>query len=74
VKKKVAIIGTRGIPASYSGFETSVQETSIRFVKKGFDTTVFCRKNHYSVYLSDYQGVNLIYLSSIHTKHLRYIE
>lgn len=67
--KKIAIIGTRGIPASYSGFETSVQETSIRFVKKGFDTTVFCRKKHYNTYPDQYQGVKLIYLSSISSKH-----
>ena len=44
---KLAIIGTRGIPASYSGFETSVQETAIRFVRAQIDTYVYCRKNQH---------------------------
>jgi glycosyltransferase involved in cell wall biosynthesis len=68
--KKIAILGTRGIPASYSGFETSVEETAIRFAKNGFDVTVFCRSNHYDEKHDSYKGVKLKYLSSIKTKHL----
>ena len=67
---KLAIIGTRGIPASYSGFETSVEETSIRFVKRNIDTTVYCRKYHYSQHPQKYKGINLVYLPSIKTKYL----
>lgn len=67
--KKLAILGTRGIPASYSGFETSVQETAVRFIKNNINTTVYCRKNHYEKRLSEYQGVKLVYLPSIKTKH-----
>jgi glycosyltransferase involved in cell wall biosynthesis len=67
---KIAIIGTRGIPASYSGFETSVQETAIRFVQKDIETIVYCRANHYSKRLKDYKGVKLVYLPSIKSKHL----
>lgn len=65
----LSIIGTRGIPASYSGFETSVEETAIRFAKKNINTTVYCRKNHYSQIQSNFRGVNLIHLPSIKTKH-----
>jgi len=68
--KRIAILGTRGIPASYSGFETSVQETATRFVEKGYDVTVFCRTNHYKEKLSNYRGVKLKYLPSIKSKHL----
>ena len=68
--KKIAILGTRGIPASYSGFETSVEETSIRFVERGYDVTVFCRSNHYAEKPELYKGVKLKYLPSIKSKHL----
>ena len=67
---KVAIIGTRGIPASYSGFETSVQETAIRFVQDKINTTVYCRSNHYEKKLNEYKGVQLAYLPSLKSKHL----
>lgn len=68
--KKIAILGSRGIPASYSGFETSIEETATRIVKNNFDVTVFCRNSHYKNKLSSYKNVNLIYLPSIKTKHL----
>lgn len=68
--KKIAILGTRGIPASYSGFETSVEETAIRFVEQGYNVTVFCRSNHYENKLPAYKGVKLKYFPSIRSKHL----
>lgn len=67
---KIAILGTRGIPASYSGFETSVEETSVRFVRKNIDTSVYCRSNHFLNKLNEFQGVKLIYLPSFKSKHL----
>ena len=66
----VAILGTRGIPASYSGFETSVQETSVRLVKMGYSVTVYCRSNHYSDKLKMFKGVHLKYSLSVKSKHL----
>ena len=35
------------MPATYGGFETSVEETSRRFVNKGIKTDIYCRSNHY---------------------------
>jgi len=67
---KLAIIGTRGIPASYSGFETSVEETAIRLVELNCDTTVYCRLNYYKIRPKTYKGVNLVHLPSIKTKYL----
>lgn len=69
-RQKIGILGSRGIPASYSGFETSIEETSIRFVKKKYSVTVFCRKNHYKKRMTSYKNVKLVYLPSIKTKHL----
>jgi len=68
--KRIAILGTRGIPASYSGFETSVEETAIRFAEKDYKVTVYCRKTHYIDKPNKYRKVDLIYLPSVKSKHL----
>ncbi|MFT5051808.1 MAG: glycosyltransferase involved in cell wall biosynthesis [Chlamydiales bacterium] len=41
-KPRVAILGTRGIPARYGGFETFAEDLSVRLVEAGFDVTVIC--------------------------------
>ncbi len=40
---KIAMIGTRGVPARYGGFETAVDEIGRRLVERGHAVTVFCR-------------------------------
>ncbi len=59
---KVAIIGTRGIPAKYGGFETFAQELAPRLVNKGLDVTVFCPNSTNGI--SIFRGVNLKYLQT----------
>jgi glycosyltransferase involved in cell wall biosynthesis len=41
---KIAILGTRGIPARYGGFETFADELSRRLVARGHEVLVYCRK------------------------------
>ena len=41
---KIAILGSRGIPANYGGFETFAEELSTRLVQQGFEVDVFCDK------------------------------
>lgn len=41
---KLAIIGTRGVPPNYGGFETMAAELSSRLVARGHDVTVYCRE------------------------------
>ncbi len=41
---KIAILGTRGIPARYGGFETLADQLSKRLVERGHAVTVYCRK------------------------------
>ena len=68
-KKKVAIIGIRGIPANYGGFETCAEETAVRLAKT-FQVYVFCRK-HISNYKDHlYKKVHLLKLPSIKCKSL----
>jgi len=57
---KIAIIGTRGIPNHYGGFEQFADILSQGLVQKGHDVTVYCSKNH--LYKeSIYNGVKLIH-------------
>jgi glycosyltransferase involved in cell wall biosynthesis len=41
---KIAILGTRGIPARYGGFETFAEQLSKRLVAHGHEVTVYCRR------------------------------
>lgn len=43
---KIAILGTRGIPNSYGGFEQCAEKLSGLFVKKGHDVTVYNPSDH----------------------------
>jgi glycosyltransferase involved in cell wall biosynthesis len=66
----VAFLGTRGVPASYSGFETSVEEIGRRMVERGHEVTVFCRTTHYAARPPAYRGMALRYLPAVRQKHL----
>lgn len=57
---KIAILGTRGIPNHYSGFEQFAEFFSIYLAKEGHDVYVYSSSNHlYKEKL--FQGVNLIH-------------
>jgi glycosyltransferase involved in cell wall biosynthesis len=68
---KIAVVGIRGIPARYSGVETSVDEISRRLGQKGYEIIIYCRKNtdrSIGAYL--YKNVRLVYIPTINSKHL----
>jgi glycosyltransferase involved in cell wall biosynthesis len=67
---KLAILGTRGIPANYGGFETFAEELSIRLAARGHDVTVYGRSNNIRYSGKEYKGVKLVVLPTIGTKHL----
>jgi len=62
----IAILGTRGIPARYGGFETFAEELSRRLVQRGHRVTVYCRERHSE---SSYRGVALVYLPTWRHKY-----
>src|SRR5882724_7004647 len=64
---KLAILGTRGIPANYGGFETFAEELSTRLARRGHHVIVYCRDRPESPV---YRGVNLFYLPTIRHKYL----
>ena len=63
---RIAILGTRGIPARYGGFETFAEELAIRLAARGHRVSVYCRERHGG---SEYRGVSLRYLPSIRHKY-----
>ena len=67
---KLAILGTRGIPANYGGFETFAEELSIRLAARGHEVTVYGRSNNIRYDGHTYKGVNLVILPTIGTKYL----
>ncbi|NJM05040.1 glycosyltransferase family 1 protein [Candidatus Gracilibacteria bacterium] len=67
---KIALLGTRGIPASYSGFETCVEQLGQRLVQRGHDVTVYCRSHHISYEGDTYKGMRLVKLPTIANKYL----
>jgi glycosyltransferase involved in cell wall biosynthesis len=64
---RIALLGTRGIPASYGGFETFAEELSTRLVERGHEVTVYCRAHHSE---PAYRGVKLAYVPTIRHKYL----
>src|SRR5579871_2033702 len=60
---KLAILGTRGIPASYGGFETFAEQLSTRLAGKGIEVTVFCPSASQKP-SGQYLGVTLQYVVS----------
>ncbi|MCS7063082.1 MAG: DUF1972 domain-containing protein [Methylacidiphilales bacterium] len=65
---KIAILGIRGLPSSYSGYETFISELAPRLVQRGHDVTVYCRSPLFSERPPTYLGIRLIYLPSIEHK------
>ncbi len=63
---RFAILGTRGIPAHYGGFETFAEELSVRLVERGHRVTVYCREKYPE---PSYRGVKLQYLPTIRHKY-----
>lgn len=64
---RIAIVGTRGIPARYGGFETFAEELSTRLAARGHALTVYGRSRHSE---PTYRGVRLVYLPTIQNKYL----
>jgi glycosyltransferase involved in cell wall biosynthesis len=67
---KVAILGTRGIPASYSGFETAAEQLASRLTARGHEVTVYCRPHVVDRRLREWKGAQLVHLPTVRNKYL----
>lgn len=67
---KIAFLGSRGIPARYSGFETFYEQLSTRLVQRGHEVIVFNRYPFIPLKDRAYKGVRIIKLPTISHKSL----
>ncbi|MBX7139339.1 MAG: glycosyltransferase [Oligoflexia bacterium] len=68
---RIAILGTRGIPARYGGFETFAEELSVRLARRGHQVTVYARRRFGRAQpQQDYQGVAVRYVPTLMHKYL----
>ena len=66
---KIAMIGQKGIPATYGGIERHVEVIAIRLVERGHEVHVYSRY-HYTHHTGNYRGVQVHRYPSVNTKHL----
>ena len=67
---KIAIIGSRGYPYVYSGYETLIKELSERLVGRDCEVTVYCHRNLFKEKPALVNGIKLVYIPTIETKSL----
>jgi glycosyltransferase involved in cell wall biosynthesis len=58
------MIGTRGVPARYSGVETVVEALGVALVERGHEVTVYCRRDR-SAGPAEYRGMRLRYVPTV---------
>jgi len=62
--KSLSILGTRGIPASYGGFETFAEKLSLYLCGRGWNITVYCQGyGPYKFCRDTWCGINLVKIS-----------
>lgn len=69
-KRPIGFCGTRGLPASYGGFETAVDEITRRFVAAGYECNVICRASNTGTLPTQHQGRNLVYVKGSRSRTL----
>lgn len=67
---KIAMLGSKGIPATWGGIEHHVQELATRMVAMGHDVTVYCRPYYTTTDKQSYKGVRIRKLPTIPSKSL----
>jgi glycosyltransferase involved in cell wall biosynthesis len=67
---RIAMIGQKGLPATFGGIEHHVEELGARLVERGHEVTVFCRPNYGHGRRARHRGMRLLQLPTVGTKHL----
>ncbi len=70
---RLAIIGSRGIPGHYGGFETFAERLSLGLVERGHSVTVYCTAAYDNYKKMEYQGVKRVIVPSVPIKSLEKI-
>jgi len=66
---KIAILGTRGIPARYGGFETFAEQLANRLARNGHDVSVYCRRAFTHPSDTVLPGIRRVILPGLPSKH-----
>ncbi len=67
---RIAMLGTRGVPARYGGFETAVEEVGRRLVGLGHEVTVYCRRGNDPAEPTEHRGMRLVTLPALRRRSL----
>ena len=65
---KIAILGLRGLPSTYSGYEAFLSELAPRLALRGHDVTIYCRSALFPEKPAEWHGVKLRYVGSLEHK------
>lgn len=65
------MVGTRGVPARYGGFETAVEEVGRRLAERGHEVVVYCRNTTPDTARpSRHLGMTLVHLPAVRSRSL----
>jgi glycosyltransferase involved in cell wall biosynthesis len=67
---RIAILGIRGVPANYGGFETFAEQLGSRLAARGHDLTVYGRDEYVARGLRSYRGMRVVRLPAPRSKYL----
>ncbi|HKQ97989.1 MAG TPA: DUF1972 domain-containing protein [Candidatus Polarisedimenticolia bacterium] len=67
---RIRIVGSRGIPGNYGGFETCAEELATRLVRRGHEVSVYCLERYAPGAGAEYRGVRRIVLPAPRLKAL----
>lgn len=67
---RIAMIGTRGVPARYGGFETAIEEIGQRLCARGHQVTVYCRDPGKAAQPRTHLGMDLVHLPALRRRSL----
>jgi glycosyltransferase involved in cell wall biosynthesis len=67
---RIAMVGTRGVPARYGGFETAVEEVGRRLADEGHRVVVYCRTAPGQEQPDEHLGMKLVHLPAARKRSL----
>jgi glycosyltransferase involved in cell wall biosynthesis len=67
---RIAMVGQRGVPATFGGIEHHVEELGSRLVERGHDVIVYARPNYLDESLQEHRGMRIKVLPTVDSKHL----
>jgi glycosyltransferase involved in cell wall biosynthesis len=67
---RIAMIGQRGVPATFGGVERHVEEIGSRLAERGHEVIVYARTNYVEDLRETWRGMTVRNLSTVDSKHL----